>query len=464
MIVNETLIKSIFSKQNMIKHFLINILLLLSMYIVSFIIIINSYIVIYNQYEYAVNNTNVNYNYNIYEASNKYKDAMSRCLAINCERIVLKFDADDEDDIEYNIYKIEYDLDTQFNYLKLVEDEEFHTFPLTKYLTSELRMIIYGEHAIYIMNDNSYLESTLNSTFFIAIIFAVIIIILNFYAAYHSFKNEIYERKNYKTYIENKLQGNVTEMIHHEINAPLSILMSTSYLIKEIIERKSELSQEDTDKIMSSYNYSINRINEIVVFLAKSKHFKRDENVSIYESIEHVIHGINSTHILKLGISYENCEDILKKYIVGSKLGNAGFMNVVTVLFNNSIEAGANMIIVTSPSKTSEHIFIDFRDNGRGIRDTNGNLFKNSGKIISQYGYSTKDEKGNPVVKKGFIYKILRFFKIKLITTDTTRGIGLYMNKVLLESSNGSIRLLNTSDEGTTFRVKIPITKKNSRV
>lgn len=456
MIINETLVKYIFNKQNILKYFAINMILIISMFAISFIVIVNSYIVIYKQYKDTIENVNVSYNYNISEASNNYKESMQRCLAINCERVVLK------DENDYDVYKIEYDMDTQFNYLKLVDDEIFHTIWFTQYLTSEFRMVIYGEHGIYIMNDNNYLESTLNTIFLLGILFAVIIIVINFYAAYHSFKNDIYEKKNYKTYIENKLQGNVTEMIHHEINAPLSILISTSYLIRGIIEHKSTVSQEDIDKIMDSYNYSINRISEVITFLAKSKYFKRDDNVTIYDSIEHIIYSINTTHILKLGIKYDDCEKILNNFIIDPNLGHAGFMNIITVLFNNSIEAGANLMTISVPSYTDTHLTLDVKDNGRGIRDSNGNLFKDSGHVISQYGYSTKDDKGKPIVRTGLLYRIFKLFRIKLITTDTTRGIGLYMNKVLLENAHGTINLHSTSDEGTTFRLKIPIKHKNA--
>ena len=35
------------------------------------------------------------------------------------------------------------------------------------------------------------------------------------------------------------------------------------------------------------------------------------------------------------------------------------------------------------------------------------------------------------------------------------------MNKVLLASVKGDIKLVSTSEQGTTFRIKVPITKKN---
>ena len=454
MVLNETFIKYVFNKQNMFKHFIICILILCTLFLIGLIIIIQSYVMIYDYYKDTVLRTDVSYNYNISESSNVYKDVITKCLAIKCERIVLTNDAGD-----HFVYKIEYDNELQFSYLVLT-DEVFDTLSISKYFTKELRLIIYGNIGIYIMDNNSYIETTLNTITYLIIIFSIIIIGINFYSSYNAFKNEIYEKKNYKTYIENKLQGNVSEMILHEIGTPLAILLSIYSTVEDAINKNYIFTQEEKTKLMDSYKFALTRINETIAFLAKSKYLKRDGNVSLYDSLEHVIASINSTHIVKVGIEYIDCEEVLKSYTIKENLTNSGFMNVLTVLFNNAVEACASIMTISIHELTHEFITIDIKDNGRGIRDVNDNLFKDSGKIIEQYGYSTKDEKGNPVVKEGFIYKILKLLRIKLICTDTNRGIGLYMNKVLLASVKGDIKLVSTSEQGTTFRIKVPITKK----
>jgi signal transduction histidine kinase len=456
MIVNETLIKYVYNKNNFIKRFITNVILVLALFLISGIIIINSYISIYEQYKDIITNTKISYNYSISEQSNLYKDIISRCLAIKCENIIL-YDNDLKRDI---VYEIGFESNDQFSYLK-VTDETIDTLYITDYLTTDLRLIVYGDRARYVMNDNNYLESSLETIFILSILSALIIIIVNYYAAYINYKNEIYEKKNYQTYIENKLQGNVMEMIHHEINAPLSILVSVESVITDIFSKaKVNVSQSELDRIMGYYKYSINQITETITFLAKSKHIKRNDKASIVQAIEHIKHTINATHILRLTVDYDNCKELLEKYTIAPVLSIGGFMNVITVLFNNAIEAGANNIIISLYDCEQDHLCLKITDNGRGIRDTNDNIFTDSGKIIEQYGYSTKDDKGKQIIKKGIFYKILKILKIKVVSTDTTRGIGLYMNKMLLENAGGKIKLLETSKNGTSFEIKIPVKKK----
>lgn len=463
MIINENILKGLFKKENLIKNFIINFLFLIFIICFSVILIINMYTIIYQKYIDIISDTSFSYNINISDSSNEYKDILNKCLSISCERIVFK-NKSNTNETRYYIYKVEHDLENMYHYLKLVDDEIFDTVFFTKYLTNELRLVIYYDSVMYILNDNAYIISLLQSVFIFDLLFIVIIFIYNMYSSYYSFKNNIYEQKKYKTYIENKLQGNVTEMIHHEINAPLSILMSTYYIIKDIINNNTKLSKDDIEKILESYNYSINRINDITAFLAKNKYFKREDNVSLYKAFEYVINNINSTHIIKLGIDYQNYEEMLNSFIIHKKLGHTGFMNIINILFNNSIEAGANLITISIVENSKYFITLDIKDNGMGIRDLNGKLFKNSNNIITQYGYSTKNNKGEQLKNKGIIYKILKLFKINLINNDSTRGIGLYMCRVLLEKANGNINLLTTSDEGTTFRLLLPAVKKNVEV
>lgn len=457
MIINETLIKYIFNKNNFIRRALINLVLILAICTITVVVIINSYRSVYEYHKDIIYNTKISYNYNISDESNLYKDSISRCIAIKCERIVLK----DTNTLKFEVYETEFNKDTQYTFLKLT-DEVFSTSAFTKYLTPDFRLIIYGDNAIYIMDDNTYLESNLQTITIMLVVSVLIIIAINYMSTYASYKNDIYEKKNYKTYIENKLQGNVMEMIHHEINTPLSILVATEDAIKDIFAKCStdKISKDELDRVMTYYNYSVKQITETISFLAKSKHIKRDDTIPILKSFEHIVHSINATHIIKLNIEYNNCKDILDSYIINPNLSHAGFMNVITVLFNNSIEAGANLITVSLAKLYNNYMCLDIKDNGRGIRDTNGDLFKDSGKIIQEYGYSTKDDKGKQIIKTGFLYKLLKFLHVKIISTDTTRGIGLYMNKILLENVGGKIWLIETSENGTTFRVKIPVQKK----
>ena len=144
---------------------------------------------------------------------------------------------------------------------------------------------------------------------------------------------------------------------------------------------------------------------------------------------------------------------------VSETLGSGEFVNILTVLFTNSIEAKATLLAISAERISSDKFWLYIKDNGVGIRDTTNTLAKDKTKainMITEYGYSSKNKDGKPIIHKGIKGKLFKFLGIKLMDNTNSRGVGLYMCKRLLKKANCDIELVDTSEKGTTFRISIP--------
>ena len=90
-------------------------------------------------------------------------------------------------------------------------------------------------------------------------------------------------------------------------------------------------------------------------------------------------------------------------------------------LIRNSIQAKANQIKITL-SKKNENYSLVTVDNGEGIKESNKS----------------------------------KIFDSNFTTKDKGMGLGLKLTKRFLESINGSITLLESTSEGTSFEILIP--------
>lgn len=106
------------------------------------------------------------------------------------------------------------------------------------------------------------------------------------------------------------------------------------------------------------------------------------------------------------------------KSVIANIVGNA-----VNNLKENSIE---NPLIKINAGKENEHFFIDIEDNGTGIEEAVNPL---------QKGDTSRRELGGT-------------------------GLGGYIAKKAVEMHNGTISYETTPGKGTTFKIKIPIRRK----
>lgn len=297
--------------------------------------------------------------------------------------------------------------------------------------------------------DSSYIFHNTNKIFFyVALAVALIFIALAIILFYYKSKHKKYEEIQHKNYVENKAQANISEMINHEINTPLAILKTS---LKNISKAKI------TEEQLKGITYALESLDAVVELLNNNKIIRhKDNGVSIKELIIHSIKNTNRSNIGKLKLNFVNDVKLLEEKAVNTKLGNGNLLNLIHILFNNAMEANATEINISCISGGNGLVVINIKDNGRGIRDCNGNILnpKKALNIITQYGYSTKSEKIN---KQIWFEKLLKFFKITIYKTKTGRGVGLYVCKMMLEQINGSFSIVDTSENGTEFSIAVPV-------
>lgn len=400
------------------------------------------------------------------------------CKVVKCEKIAIK----KNDTVWlYNVSK-----NGVFEFNKAVKAEDYKA-NRKGILNPKLNMIMEFDNYEIII-DNGVYNSVLVNSFIIVSIFIFIpyALLYTYLAIRLNIKNRL-SKGLYKSELETRLQRDLTEVLHHELGAPVTVLETNvselSYLLypcKQDItkvcslipdenstikskcrncERAKLLSTMDKEKItlLKDINLAIERIKSILKIISNSKKIRfSNGTVPIYAICENIVSSINSFKIRKLSASYEN-EEVIRKYSVRHELGNGNLLNILHVLLNNSIEAGADKVLIKANKVTSDKLELYITDNGSGIRDKHNNIILD--KNIFSYGYSTKDADNTRYKSNTWFTRMLDALGFTLETNKTKRGIGLYVSKVMLEKVGGDIELVSTSTDGTTFKITFPIKK-----
>jgi sensor histidine kinase regulating citrate/malate metabolism len=109
-----------------------------------------------------------------------------------------------------------------------------------------------------------------------------------------------------------------------------------------------------------------------------------------------------------------------------SKLSKEDFQNVIVNHTKNSFEADAETIIFKFVLAENKFLVIDLIDDGKGIPKSIINS-------VYELDFSTKTGESG------------------------SRGIGLYLCREILRNAGGDDRIFETSKNGTTIELKIPI-------
>lgn len=447
MIINNNLLKFIFNKKQFLK-FIFYIVILISTTILC-LSIATTYVVnaVVQNYQDIIDNTPL-------PLKKKYNDTLFiKCIVVNCDIIIKDKEAIYEiDHVEGKIIK------TTKNEIEFIKE---HPRVFNLNLTRDFYILVpyedSGSKYTFVI-DRKILGKSLVQAYEVIIgWFLLGYIILYLRSMYITYRNKIFEKGSYKMYAESRLQTNISDVLNHELNTPLAIIKSIKSEIKEIFSKSHLVDKSEEDEIFSSFDYAISRLDAIVNMLTINKKIKRKNiDVSIIDLLEHSIRTINRIHITTMEVEYHN-QDILSITKLSEEIDTGDFLNIIHVLLNNAVEACSDKITFKG-DLIGTKLALYITDNGNGIRDINNKIIKTN--TIFTWGYSSKTIDGKPVYNDKWYVKLLGFFNVQIINENPQRGMGLFVNKMLLQKSGGDIELVDTSENGTTFVVYVPIIAK----
>jgi signal transduction histidine kinase len=237
----------------------------------------------------------------------------------------------------------------------------------------------------------------------------------------------------------------IAENIHHELNTPLEVIDNKIEKIRKIYldslnlcsnticdecrsyifknEKKMLTLEEDFEFIKTSSE-------QIYSVLNKMKNFKHlrysNGNKSVFDI---ATGGFKIINISNSNFDYYVDENLENYSLKKNSIKNAEMLSIFLNHIKNSLEANASIIKIFFVKEEPGFIIVRIIDNGNGIPE-------NAIKHIFKPNFSTKD------------------------TDEDIRGNGMYLNKHILSSYRGNIKLIETSNKGTTLELKIPAKKK----
>ena len=312
--------------------------------------------------------------------------------------------------------------------------------------------------------DSEFIFHMVYNTFMVLLYFTLIpYTIWSLYKYGSTRKKEILANRKMKDNMELSLQRNITEMIHHELNAPLALILAQvddlyyktfkfNHNRHGYVEEPVDEKDHDKIELFEDIYFSIERINTVLTTLARTKHIKfNNGTVPLKLIIKNMESSINAFKLEKIKVVVtDDSKELLNTHSVISSIGNGAMMNILHILFTNAVEAYSTEIQISAEMVpgTRNRLYMYVTDNGCGIKNEKGEYEVNQ-KLFTN-GYSSKSKFTD--FKETILSKL---FKIKPEMSE--RGIGLYLVKNLLKTHRGDICVHSTSENGTTFKLTIPV-------
>ena len=376
---------------------------------------------------------------------------------------------DVKNQIEYNIYEFnEFDRTHLCNITgcthieSIIGDKSVHFEPLAKelvdtnpkdeYYFTVANVIIYPfsrELGVYMDKYKTTFIVPFPQTMVYVLITITIIVLLLFIlgAIYFNYiirrirTNDLMSYSSQKTNLQSLITSVLTENLHHEMKTPLSSMASELRNIK--INLKQEIVDCSTcsrfiskDNVLSSFDIieeDIKSIYNIIETIKTSKMMRYSNgNRSVYDIIMSAKDITTVTSKVKF---FDITIDEQFKMFSLDKFRNEDLLNIIINHLKNSIEANSTKIVFDCPNDKSATGYLTFYivDNGNGIP-------KSAIDNIYELHFSTKDT-----------------------PSDSMRGVGMYLSKQLLRAyggSQGDEWVYNTSKDGTTFAIRVPVKYK----
>ena len=401
-----------------------------------FLILIINIIVIFSVITSQTNYINKQLNANIFEYNEVDYDYL--CNISLCKEIYLK----DKTFIKSDIL-----VSTKFekpNFTKIGENIyfNFNDFDILLYNKASEAYFAIG-----------YTNTIFNTLLNLSLLFPAFLIIL-FVSLFRIYKREITESlvRNIgnEAILANKSMIMITENVHHELNTPIDVIENkickiedtiTKYILKQqenqvINDRRTPTPEQikinkKFVKMHRDFEFIHTSIEQILGVLSKMKNFKSLRYSNGDKNIYDIVYGaFKIINISNTDFIYEVDEEFKNYQTIKNGLKNVDILNILINHLKNSLEANSTEIKCFVESiivKNNKNLLtIGIKDNGSGIpKEIQKNVFKAN--------LSTK------------------------AIGDSIRGNGMYLNKHIVEEFGGYISVKETSAEGTTILLSIPV-------
>jgi signal transduction histidine kinase len=335
-------------------------------------------------------------------------------------------------------------------------------------LTNNLNLYMeFPDYQIYIVpNTQLLIDNIFMGYININIILFLIYTFVFFGLEYKLRKRKILDMMSTSNTLREKNMQILTENIHHELNTPVAIIQGN--IRKLEIEMQSTLSPiydcKCNEKFFFDFGQLYSSIEQIDNVLQRMSNFKNLKYSKGNKTLKNIIeYSVNSMNIYKKSNFNIKIDPNLGKYKLDGLLKNGDLLNIVSNHFRNSLEANSSRIVTQVKfNNVTKDLHLYIIDNGVGLRDRTTGLLLSKEKyedIFKPY-YSSKDSSGEFVIResKGYIldslHKLANIFKKP--TDVNVRGVGLYLNKELLNEKAGDLKLRETSGNGTVFEIIFP--------
>lgn len=353
-------------------------------------------------------------------------DMTHLCNVASCKKVIRE-----EEDSLYSLYEKEN------NILKLVDNKHTDSFvELSKniYVDGEVNFYVFFE-GLYIHIDTSNSRTNLFIYYFILMSFLMPVFMSILYQSVREEKKaSMTTLMTNEALLANKSMILITENIHHELNTPMEIIENKVYKLKDIImpllNPDAELDcdllgAEDKVELYEDFNMISQSAEQVYTVLERMQGFKHirysNGNKSIKDSLMAAFRVIS---ISNSNFEFQVAPDLYKYRLTTTSIKNGDLLNISLNHIKNSLEANATKIYIVIEDFDGTHIYFRIIDDGNGISTK-------SQKKIFEPNFSTKDEPGS------------------------IRGNGLYLNKSILNSCGGDVKLVESSKYGTTFELKM---------
>jgi|GEM_PF-4347821 len=213
--------------------------------------------------------------------------------------------------------------------------------------------------------------------------------------------------------------GRLSAGIAHEINNPLTGILTFSHLILKKMDKNDQV-KEDIETIIKEATRCRNIIRELLDFARDSKTEKKLSNIN--KIIDDSLSLVKSQKKFTKMKVITNLSDSIPLIFVDPGQLEQVFLNIILNSFEAMQEGGE--LKISSYTK-NEFVFIEFVDEGYGI------LQENINKVFEPF-FTTKGE-----------YK--------------GTGLGLAVSYGIIEKHNGSINIESNPGEGTEVIIKLPL-------